>query len=176
MSLTGKNSQKRTSWRVDEGFTLIEVMVVIVIVGLMTGMVMFTLMPHRASLEDDATRLVGRLAAARRSAVLEGQSVGLQVSDSGYRFLRYRRGRWQPYSLVPDRTSLTWPEDTDVSLAVGGVYLRLERDRHDHRARPRPALVFSAIGEAVPFDLTLARDQALLHIRGDGAGHMVIGR
>lgn len=79
------------------GFTLVELMVVIVIMGLVAGAVVLTLRQD-TSARDEAVMLAGRIAAVRDEAVLRGRPTGLWVNPSGFGFEHYREREWQPLS------------------------------------------------------------------------------
>ena len=73
------------------GFTLIEIMLVIVIIGCAVGVVVLSIPGVGSSGERDLKSLSEQLAASIRMAaeqsVLEGRTIALQVDDSGYQFL-----------------------------------------------------------------------------------------
>ena len=73
------------------GFTLIEIMLVIVIIGCAVGIVVLSIPGAGGSGDRDLKSLSEQLAASVRMAadqsVLEGRTIALQVDDSGYQFL-----------------------------------------------------------------------------------------
>lgn len=83
------------------GFTLIELMVVIVIIGLMTAAVVLTVPDQRGRLLDDAERFAARVLAARDNAVLQSRPMSVWVSASGYGFAERRQGQWTQMNDKP---------------------------------------------------------------------------
>ena len=81
------------------GFTLIELMVVLVIVGVATAALGLSIRSDPArQLRDDAQRLVERLAAAQSEVRIDGRAIAWQADADGYRFVR---GAWMLDGPVP---------------------------------------------------------------------------
>lgn len=98
------------------GFTLVELMVVIAVLALASGAVVLTMSDSRDGARDSAARFAGRLAAARDEAIVSARPVRAWVSPSGYGFDQYRKGAWQPLDgRVLKRED--WPQGTSVSAA-----------------------------------------------------------
>jgi type II secretion system protein H len=90
ISVTGNN--RRTA-----GFTLIELMVVLVIVGLASAAVVLAIPDPSGRVRDEAERLAARALAVRDDAIIEGRSTRLLVDSTHYSAERRLSGRWQPY-------------------------------------------------------------------------------
>ncbi|MCM8558200.1 GspH/FimT family protein [Sphingomicrobium sediminis] len=76
------------------GFTLVELMVVLVLIGLAASAVVLTLRPSDVA-RDEAVMLAGRIAAVRDEAVLRGRPTGIWVTTSGFGFEQYRNREWE---------------------------------------------------------------------------------
>lgn len=100
----------------DEGFTLVELMVVIAVMALIAGAAVLTMGAPGTGPQDSATRFATRLAAARDEAVLRARPVSAWVTASGYGFEQYAGGQWQPMTAKPF-DGANWPDETRVSLA-----------------------------------------------------------
>lgn len=126
------------------GFTLVELMVVLAILGLAAAAVVLTLPGEERSVRSEADRLAARLAAARDVAVIEGRSVAVNFAPSGYGFERRVNGEWEP---LPGRAfeRRNWPRD--VRFAAGGEGVaRILFDRVG--TSPTPQAVMLSGGEA----------------------------
>jgi len=73
------------------GFTLVELMVVIVIIGLAAAAVVLSLPERGGGLRAEAERFAARARAARDDAILDSRAAGVAVGPGGYDVIR-RRG------------------------------------------------------------------------------------
>ena len=156
------------------GFTLIEVMLVVVIIGIMAGLASLAIggSEHRR-FDQDVKRLQQLLSMLQDEAAFQQQSFGVQLSPDGYRFLEYdeRLQHWREQTEKPFAPrEFTLP--TQLELQLNGVELVLEQeDTEDKNASvflPKgsnatdqdseiltPDLVFLPDGEISAFELSL---------------------
>ncbi len=129
------------------GFTLVEMMVVMVIIALAATAVVLAMPEANGGVAAEAERFAARAKAARDAAIVEARPALLSVDAAGYAFARRRRGAWQAQSRYE------WEAGTQAS--GGGA-------RFDTTGLAEPALV------------TLQRGgrQAAVEIRGDGTIHV----
>ena len=78
------------------GFTLIELMVVLFIIGLVAGAVVLALPGDSAALSEDADRFAARVAAARDEAVVSARPIAVWIAPSGYGFDARQDRAWVP--------------------------------------------------------------------------------
>lgn len=88
------------------GFTLIEVMLVIVVVGIMVSLVQFSGSGSRPedSLEHASARFAGVFNLAADYAMLNNVELGVLLTDNSYQFLGFDGVQW---SALPDQELLT---------------------------------------------------------------------
>jgi len=79
------------------GFTLIEVMVVLVIVGIASAAVVLMLPNPGGRVHDAGEKLAARALAVRDDAILAGRSTRMVIDTTGYSAERRIAGRWQAY-------------------------------------------------------------------------------
>jgi len=147
------------------GFSLIEILVVIVILAIMVGMVLISMGTLRSvdPVETEARRLTALLELLTEEALIQGRDYGVEFFADGYRFLSFDpdTGLW---SVVADEAVLR-PRDLEggmrVALAVDGREVVVDaqdaaRVRRQDEITPQVA-IFSS-GEFTPFELFLVTD------------------
>ena len=157
ISATGAEARPLPTPRT-RGFTLVELMVVLLIIGLTSAAVVFAMPDPRGNLQHDAERLAARIHAAQDKAIVDARDTALVVDPAGYGFeQRQRGGGWVP---VPDRAfaRMTWSEGTQALVGRAG----------------QGRAVFDATGLSEPIDVTLLRDgqRAAVSMGADGAVHV----
>lgn len=147
------------------GFTLLELLVVLVIAGLLLGMVAFNAMPgERQALQNDAQRIALLLQLARDEAIVRNRPIAFEAGANSYRFLERDGGKWEPitedellrereFERAPVRLSITPP----VAAATDPLRVVFGREPVDK-----------------PFLLTLSTGTASVAIRADGLGNFTV--
>ncbi len=100
----------------ETGFTLVELMIVLVILGLMASIVVLSFHDGSNDLEQDAQKFAARTAALRDNAILQSRPMAVQVTPSGYSFLERRKGGW---SVIEDKPFRSTNWSSGVTAAVG---------------------------------------------------------
>ncbi|GGB35237.1 type II secretion system protein GspH [Sphingomonas metalli] len=117
------------------GFTLIELMVVITIIGLAAAVAAFAMPDPRGRVLDEGLRFAARARAARDMAVVEGRPVSLWVTSGGYGFDRRLAGAWTPVVDKPLRVA-TWADETRAQIADPSGRVRVTFDPTGGTDRP----------------------------------------
>jgi general secretion pathway protein H len=165
-SATGTSSKPgrpRSAATRSSGFTLLEVLVVIVIIGIITSMAVVStrVLGGDHELDQEAERLYAVLTQAREDAILEGRDVGLRVDARGYDFLHFD-GRLERWDLVADDPLLrerSLPDGLVAALWLESRQVQLPaRSVPTEREPPLPQVVVQASGDLVPFELVLTRE------------------
>ncbi|GAA0477876.1 hypothetical protein GCM10009096_19730 [Parasphingorhabdus litoris] len=106
----------------ETGFTLVELMIVLVILGLMASIVVLSFPDDRNDLEQDAQIFAARTAALRDNAILQSRPMAVQVTPSGYSFLERRKGAWSVMEDKPFR-STNWSAGVTAEVGETGPLL-----------------------------------------------------
>ncbi|MGV7208193.1 type II secretion system minor pseudopilin GspH [Oxalobacteraceae bacterium A2-2] len=147
------------------GFTLIEVLVVMVIFGITLGLVSLNAMPdQRQSLQQEAQRIALLLQLARDEAIVRNRLVAFEAGADSYRFLVRNDRRWQV--MVQDDLL------RERQFQRGPLTLMLEPQ--PEIPGPTVRIVFGREPVDKPFVLTLAGDGGSVAIRADGVGHFTV--
>jgi general secretion pathway protein H len=148
------------------GFTLLELLVVLVIAGILLGVVTLTALPGREqALQDDAQRIALLMQLARDEAIVRNRPIAFEVEQDRYRFLMRDDTSWQP---LPQEEMLREREfkSAPVSMAITPAAVA---------AQNNPLrIVFGREPVDKPFVLTLAAGEARTSIRADGIGHFTV--
>jgi general secretion pathway protein H len=161
-SVTGTSSKPRRAAPRSSGFTLLELLVVIVIIGIITSMAMVStrVLGGDHEMDQEARRFVAVLGQAREDAMLEGRDVGLRIDASGYDFMRYdgRQERWDLVVEDPLLRERTLPDGLAASLRLESRPVQLRpRVAPTEREQPQPQVVLMASGDLIPFEVRLER-------------------
>ncbi|MES2933289.1 MAG: GspH/FimT family pseudopilin [Pseudomonadota bacterium] len=147
------------------GFTLLELLVVVVIAGITLGLVSFNAMPNaRQNLQNEAQRIALLLQLARDEAILRNRLVAFDANQDGYRFLVREDNEWQAITrddMLRDRPFKHGPVLLSINPPVAGDPSRMR-------------IIFGREPVTAPFVLTLASDDANVALRADGVGHFVV--
>lgn len=136
------------SLKANRGFSLVEVMMVVAIIGLMASAVVLSLPSESQNVRQTMSRTERALVALSRDSILSGRVIGLvfkregfetvQLTDDGWVIdnatLKPEVRRWQPLALTSVQIG-----GTDVSVAANGL---------------EPQLWFLPTGEHPAFELS----------------------
>jgi general secretion pathway protein H len=98
------------------GFTLVELMVVIALMAAMASAVVLTVGTPNDGPSAGAMRFASRIAAARDEAIVSGRPISAWVAPSGYGFDCFQGGQWQPMASAPFEGD-DWERGTAVQLS-----------------------------------------------------------
>ena len=147
------------------GFTLLELLVVLVVVGVMLGMVSMNAMPDkRNSLLNDAQRVALLLQLAREEAIVRNRPVAFELDSAQYRFYIRNERDWE---LLNDNDLFREREFKNSPLTI------TMQQNHANGTLPMK-IIFGREPVDKPFLLTLAYKDVSVTIRADGIGHFVV--
>lgn len=147
------------------GFTLIELMVVIIIIGILMSAVVLSIRTDEIDehMEIEIRRIQALINLAREEAVMQGQEYALTVKEGSYLFEMFDDGAWLPITddrVFRERAVL---QGTELALVVDTLEIPLAtaEDSGDDRESP-PRIYILSSGEIMPFELILrTQDQTV---------------
>lgn len=147
------------------GFTLIEMLVVLLVMGLLVGLVTASSMPdERAVLHVEVERLVQLLDLAATESRFTGEAIAWTASGPGYRFWRFSEASgWLPI-------------DNDVlrprTLPAGMTISQLQVD--NTRAQEQMRLQFNPHGAAASFRVDMSLGATRYTVAGSPLGEFSV--
>ena len=147
------------SCKSQRGFTLLELLVTLVIIGILITLVAvnFTTNSYKHEIRAEANRLAQRIELVRRTATTHNETWGLSISANGYRFLQFDPNdeKWleseqrlfQNYDL-PIHMFLEFDSSIDIPILT---------DKFDEL---EPEMVIVPGGEMTPFVLNCKHEHS----------------
>jgi len=175
VSVRHKNSAIANT-RGDSAFTLIELLVVIVIVGIVSAVALlsFGILGDDRNLQREARRMGSLIELANDEATMQGRDYGLEIMQSGYRFVEHDPFTEQWHEIIGDETlrPRQLEEQMEFELFLEGRRILLEEDAavterdedDDDTNRSRiedyiPHVLILSSGDITPFELRIVRQQ-----------------
>jgi general secretion pathway protein H len=145
------------------GFTLIEILVVVVIIGIITAGILLSVnvTGRDRELERESDRLLALFTYAREQAELQTREYGVMFQDDGYEFLTYdtRRAGWRSVFEDDALKARKLPDGLGFRLTVEARPVVLARPK-DAKDKTPQVMIFSN-GDLTTFAATLAREDGM---------------
>jgi len=102
------------------GFTLIEVMVVVVLIGIIASLVQFNFAGKRPEdiLQQESLRFAAIFDVAAEYGMLNNVELGLVVKKDSYQFLGYDGTQWAEIPEQDWQANVTLPEEVELTLEL----------------------------------------------------------
>ena len=168
------------------GFSLIEILVVIVIVGIVMSIAVLslTLVGGDSTIREEAQRVASLIEVAQDESMLQGREYGLEFMLGSYRFVEYDPLTEQWSEIFGDDTLRLreLPEELEIQLYIEDRRILLKPDpattERDDEQRRRgveqyaPHVLIYSSGDMTPFEAHFVRDvdDGLVVIRSDLSG------
>ncbi len=155
------------------GFTLLEIMVVLVIVGIFVSLAVLGLRGPDAGdrLEEEARRLNALIALAAEESILQGRELMVEVEPHGYAFRYFDGEKWLPLEEDEMLRPRELPEEIELDAVVEGS----EMQSLLYQGRKSSQIFILSSGEMSPFEITLRlRDGPGFRLRGTLMGTLTL--
>jgi len=143
----------------DSGFTLIEMLAVLVIISLMTAVVLMSVPSRKPIMEEAGKSILRQFSLAAQDSIISGQSRAFGFYEDAYIFYRFDDGEWVLETETP------WPRDISLEFYKDAVKIDIPEE-------PVPLVVFEPIGLSTPFSLWIESDERTLVFSSDGNGEV----
>ena len=143
------------------GFSLIEIMVVVVIIGIISAVVIvkFANSKRDEELEREAQRLDALFDYVREQAELQTRDYGLRINDKGYSFVVFDvlANEWRQADEDDALRERAFPEGIDPEVVVEGRTIVLDEKKKAIEDFTPTVMVF-ANGDISSFEVSLRRE------------------
>jgi general secretion pathway protein H len=146
------------------GFTLIELMVVVFIIGLIASAAVITFGGDRrdTELDKEAERIHALLDYAREQAELQTRDFGLRINDHNYSFVVFdvMRNEWRTSDEDDSLRQRDFPEGMIPTVVLEGRPIVLSVKKSDKKGIEdfKPQIMVFANGDLSSFEITLQRE------------------
>jgi general secretion pathway protein H len=167
MSMMAHRNLRQIKAGARSGFTLLELLVVVVIAGITLGVVSLNAFrSDQQILQNDAQRIALLLQLAREEAILRNRPTAFEADANSYRFLVREENGWQ--ALTEDDML----RQRDFKRTPMQLYMN---PPPTETAAPNTLrITFGREPVDKPFLLTLANGNSSVIIRADGIGHFSV--
>ncbi|MBE7216761.1 type II secretion system minor pseudopilin GspH [Shewanella benthica] len=181
-----------------QGFTLMEVLLVVLLMGLAASAVTMTMggADGKKELERTALQFMTATEMVLDETVLSGHFIGIVIEKTSYKYVFYDEGKWK--SLDRDRilAERQMKDGVEISLVLDGLPLVQEDEEQDSwfdepfidekteaekKKFPEPQILLFPSGEMSAFEMTFfSEDEQGNEIEalvvGDSLGRLSLGR
>ena len=150
------------------GFTLLEVMVVLLLIGIITGFAVLSVRgaSPKEKLETEARKLAALIELNHQEAILFGEQRGVLFTETGYGFMiRSGDDEWRYRQDTGVQTKVELPAEFSVNLWVEGQPISLVEPPL------QPQVLLLSSGEATEFNATLGAE----YVRGYSLSGDILG-
>lgn len=157
------------------GFTLLEIMVVLVIISVILSFTTLSLGDggQLRRIEKTSQRLHAVIQLAQQEAIIKGMELGLVITAESYQFVQFTGKTWERLTNDHIFKQHIFPVNTQLSLTVEGEVISIFKENKKKTISPH--LIFFSSGEITPFTLILHNDTLAQHgyqLTGDFMGQL----
>jgi len=146
----------------DAGFTLVEILCVLFLIGVSVSVVVLSVPPAKSALDEQAAQLTSQLNALAQDGLISGSVNAAGFSETGYTLYSFENSEWT------ERISGEWHDSYGLTFTRASVKLDLPKTTD-------PIIMFQPTGLSTPFELTLSDGDTkyALMTKGDGRIELV---
>ncbi|MFC1524058.1 type II secretion system minor pseudopilin GspH [Thermodesulfobacteriota bacterium] len=140
------------------GFTLLELMVVLFIIGIIIGAATLSVDTRDEDIATEARRFAALVELASDEAVLKAEEYAVQFDPEGYGFTAFTENGWAEMEDIEIFRRRKLPDGLDVELFLEGERVDIDPDGffdEEDEDRNRPRIYLLSSGEVTPFEYIL---------------------
>ena len=145
------------------GFTLIEMMAVLVIISLMTGVVVLNLPRDKPMIEQQTSFMAKQFTTAAQTSVISGTAQAFGLTQEAYYFYKFNEGEWEVISET------NWADDFDINFQKDEISIDIPKEE------AVPLVVFEPMGLSTVFSLSLEDTEQIVTFHSKGDGKVLLG-
>ncbi|WP_298624196.1 type II secretion system minor pseudopilin GspH [uncultured Legionella sp.] len=132
-----------------QGFTLIEILIVIVIIGITVGFALIAFGDFGASkkIMFSADQLANNIRLAQQQAILENSTLGIRIENNSYQILKFNT-QWNPISNKGVFKVNYFPKNTVITLKT-----------NNKPVKGTPEIIINSSGDTTPFSISFGSNQ-----------------
>ena len=143
----------------EAGFTLVEILSVLVVIGLMSSVVILSMPQPKSELDKQAQRLSVELNALAQDGLISGSVTAAGFSKDGYALYTFENSEWT------ERVSAEWQDSYRMTLTRASAKLELPK-------KADPIILFQPTGLSTPFEFTLSDRETKYALKTAGDGRV----
>lgn len=145
----------------ESGFSLVEILVVLFIIGLMSAAVVLAFPKPKSALEQQAATLASQLNALAQDGLITGSVNAAGFSNDGYALYTFENSEWT------ERASGEWQDSYRLTFTRASAKLDMPKEKE-------PIIMFQPTGLSTPFELTLADRDLKFSLKTEGDGRIAL--
>lgn len=147
--------------RNEAGFTLVEILTVLVIIGVMSSVVILSMPTPKTELDKQAELMVGTLNKMAQESIINGRVSAAGFDRSGYALYQYTDDGWQ--EMAADE----WDASYRLKYKRYGASLDIPK-------KAEPSILFQPTGLSTPFELAMSDKDSVYTLVGVGDGRIIL--
>lgn len=145
----------------EAGFTLIEILSVLVVISLISALVILSIPTPKTSLDKQAELMVGTFNKMAQESIITGRVSAVGLDRDGYALFEFADDEWQ--EIISD----DWDDNYRLKYKRAGADLDLPKEM-------QPSILFQPTGLSTPFELSLSDKDMAYTLLGEGNGRVVL--